>query len=155
MPSATPIPPTHVCPRVHHTSRTQGADIFIAMGIADPATATALAAAAEHTARVPTRLAFDCAPALAAAAQFGSYRPAAFRGLPPRLSRFRAALPRGGSGADRALASLADTFYGRCTSEDLTFMALSLVDAYVTPVPAAQVRAARAMRVWRRERSAL
>jgi hypothetical protein len=50
---------------------------------------------------------------------------------------FRAVL-QGGSSDDRALHTLVQGFYERCTAEDLAFMVLSLVNAYVTPVPAVQ-----------------
>lgn len=110
----------------------QGADVFIATGVRQPSTAAAIAAAVA-AAKVPTCLTFDSADELNQTAKLGAYRPAAFAGMPQRLSLFRSAL-RGGSSQDRAINDLCQIFYERCTAEDLTFMVISLVNAYVTPV---------------------
>lgn len=110
----------------------KSADVFIGSAVQDPVTAEWVSTIIEE-AGVQTRFSAGCCPELGVTSLLGNYRPEpAASPLVRMLPDFLRDLIGGvnsGKAKDRLLWETLKGFYGRNSSEDLTFLALVLVDA--------------------------
>jgi hypothetical protein len=118
-----------------------GADFLLAAHVEDEAVAEELVALSRD---VPSRLCFECAPRLMEVNRLGTFEPnnpaaSSAGGIVTRLSVLLGWGPWAAArAADKSLFETVKIFWDRFTSEDLIFMTLSVIDAYVAPVQAVQ-----------------
>lgn len=107
------------------------ADVFVGSAVRDPSTARYVSTVIENTG-IKTRFSAQCAPELSQASLLGGFRPEPqasplVRILPDFLRDLMGG-PGTGTAKDRKLFETLNGFYERNSSEDLTFLALVLVD---------------------------
>lgn len=109
----------------------QTSDVFVGSAVKDPTTAEWISTVVEE-AGIQTRFAADCSPELGQTSVLGKFRP---EPAAPMLVRMLPDFLRdviggatSGTTKDRQLWDTLMGFYGRNSSEDLTFLSLVLVD---------------------------